>query len=146
MGLEPITFGLKGHCYTIKLCDHNKQNLKKIKMEGFEPTTFGTQDRRSTAKLHLGFLNNYFYGSSGIRTHGFFISNCFQDRYHKPLGHTSLFIEYVGIWTQNLWFTRPLLYQLSYIFKDFLSLNGFEPLTSRLSSVHSTNWVISSFL
>lgn len=113
MGLEPITFGLKGHCYTIKLCD---QTIKKIKMEGFEPTTFGTQDRRSTAKLHLAFLINNFYGSSGIRTHGFFISNCFQDRYHKPLGHTSFFIEYVGSWTQNLWFTRPLLYQLSYIF------------------------------
>lgn len=54
-------------------------------MEGFEPTTFGAQDQCSTTKLHL--VN----GSRGIRTHGLNKSNCFQDRHHKPLGHTSSF-------------------------------------------------------
>jgi hypothetical protein len=44
-------------------------------MEGFEPTTFSTQDRHSTTELHPVLKN---FGSSGIRTHGFFKASVFK--------------------------------------------------------------------
>ena len=87
----------------------------------------------------------FFFRSRGIRTHGLFLKTSIFKI--DTISHSDILpynFEYVGNWTQNLWFTRPLLYQLSYIFWILLSLKGFEPLTTCLSNMHSTNWVISS--
>lgn len=82
-------------------------------MKGFEPPTFDAQDQRSTAELHLEKS-----GSSGIRTHGFFQNVCFQDRYHKPLGHTSgilIMLNMLGFEPKTFGLQNHCSGQLSYI-------------------------------
>jgi hypothetical protein len=57
-------------------------------------------------------LKSYCLGQSGIRTHDIVRYNSFQDYRFKPLGHPSDFSQ---------------------------QMKGFEPLTSTLARLHSTN-------
>lgn len=69
MGLEPITFGLKGHCYTIKLCD---QKIRLSRWRDLNPRPLVPK----TNALPLSYTLKS--GSSGIRTHGFFKAAVFK--------------------------------------------------------------------
>ena len=42
--------GFTNQYFTIKLCQRIKKNI--IRVKGFEPLTFGSQDQHSTAELH----------------------------------------------------------------------------------------------
>lgn len=79
-------------------------------VERFELSTYGLEDRYSSAELyrHNG-------AESRIRTHGGFHLSCFQDSHLKPLGHLRIDGEDGEIRTLDLPIKSRMLYQLSYI-------------------------------